>query len=150
MKVDLDFSSGYRLGFSVVKLEQIVSYILKLANFSSRGTVELTLAVVGDREMKKLNRKFRGKNKTTTVLSFPGRVKNFIGSEKDLGEIVISYDQCKVLARQHKTSIKKEFLFLLVHGVLHLLGYDHLKDREAERMEKLEKKILSRLYEKFV
>ncbi len=150
MRVNLDFFSSYRLGFSLIKLEQIINYIFRLVNFSGRGTVELTLAVVGDREMKRLNRKFRGKNKTTTVLSFPGKVKGFIDCEKDLGEIVISYDQCRVLARRRGTSIKKEFLFLLVHGLLHLLGYDHLKKKEAERMERLEKKILARLYEKFI
>ncbi len=150
MKVNLDFFSSYRLGFSLIKLEQIINYILKLANFSVKGGVTLSLAVVGDREMRRLNKKFRGKDKTTTVLSFPGNIKGFIDYENDLGEIVISYDQCKVLARKQRTSIKKEFLSLLVHGILHLLGYDHLKEKEAERMDKLEKKILSRLYEKFI
>ena len=95
---------------------------------------ELSIAFVDDAAMRNLNRKFRNKNKTTDVLTFPG---------DDACEIVISIDQARRQARSEKHSIATELRYLLVHGILHGLGYDHetdngqMNDLEVEVREKV-------------
>ncbi len=83
---------------------------------------DLAIAFVSDAEMKKLNRDFRHKNKTTDVLTFPG------DEPAHLGDIVISVDQAKRQAADEKHSLATEIRYLLVHGVLHALGYNHETD----------------------
>ncbi len=83
---------------------------------AARGHIdELSVAVVDDATMRNLNRKFRRKNKTTDVLTFPD-------------EIVISLDQARRQARDEKHSLATEVRYLIVHGILHALGYDHETD----------------------
>ncbi len=98
---------------------------------------EISLAFVGDAEMKKLNKKWRGKNKVTDVLSFIYEAKPLVG------EIIICLPQAARQAGEGGHSIKEEIKTLLVHGLLHLAGYDHEKSlKEAEQMEKLQNKLL--------
>jgi probable rRNA maturation factor len=82
---------------------------------------ELSIAFVDDAAMRGLNRKFRRKNKTTDVLTFPGDAPL-------LGEIVISLDQARRQAVDEKHSIATEVRYLILHGILHALGYDHETD----------------------
>ena len=82
---------------------------------------EVSIAIVDDDAMRTLNRKFRKKNKTTDVLTFPG-------DERFLGDIVISIDQARRQAVEEKHSLATEVKYLLLHGVLHALGYDHETD----------------------
>jgi len=83
---------------------------------AARGSIdELSIAFVDDAAMRALNRKFRRKNKTTDVLTFPD-------------EIVISLDQARRQARDEKHSLATEVRYLIAHGVLHALGYDHETD----------------------
>jgi probable rRNA maturation factor len=83
---------------------------------------ELSIAFVDDEAMRELNRKFRRKNKTTDVLTFPG-------DGPLLGEIVISVDQARRQAADEKHSLATEVRYLVLHGILHALGYDHEKDK---------------------
>jgi len=90
----------------------------------------VSIAFIDDEAMKNLNRKFRHKNKTTDVLTFPAddsynepRLRG-----RPLGDIVISVDQARRQARDEKHSLATEVRFLLLHGVLHALGYDHEMD----------------------
>ncbi len=80
---------------------------------------EISIAIVDDATMRNLNRKFRRKNKTTDVLTFPGEASC---------EIVISIDQARKQAAQEKHTIATELRYLLLHGILHGLGYDHETD----------------------
>jgi len=82
---------------------------------------ELSIAFVDDEAMRELNRRFRRKNKTTDVLTFPGDAPL-------LGEIVISVDQARRQATDEKHSLATEVRYLILHGILHALGYDHEKD----------------------
>lgn len=82
---------------------------------------ELSIAFVDDEAMRELNRKFRRKNKTTDVLTFPG-------DGPLLGEIVISVDQARRQSADEKHSLATEVRYLILHGILHALGYDHEKD----------------------
>lgn len=101
--------------------------------------VRVSLAFVSAPEIRRLNAKYRGKNKVTDVLSF-----NL--NEKDmLGELLICYPVAKRQAAELGHSTRDEVLFLLVHGLLHLFGYDHEKSSDAKRMFPLQTKILTRL-----
>ncbi|KKP93049.1 MAG: putative rRNA maturation factor [Parcubacteria group bacterium GW2011_GWA1_36_12] len=112
----------------------------KLLKGENRETETLSLAFISKEEIKKLNKKFRKKNKATDVLSFKLKENNC------LGEIVICPEVIKENAKKYKVSEKKEMVKVFIHGILHLLGYDHEKsDREAETMEKKQNYYLSKI-----
>jgi probable rRNA maturation factor len=91
---------------------------------------EISIAFVGDQTIRNINKKYRHIDKVTDVLSFNGE-NNF------LGEIIINYRQIKRQAKKYKKTLKQELIFILVHGLLHLIGYnDHTED-ERKRMVKL-------------
>ena len=92
---------------------------------------ELSIALVDDETMTGLNRKFRKKNKTTDVLTFPADDSYNEPSAKGrpLGDIVISVDQARRQALEEKHSLATELRYLILHGVLHALGYDHETDQ---------------------
>ena len=100
---------------------------------------EISIFLTNNEKMRQLNLRFRKKNKPTDVLSFPMNiVKKKVGY---LGDIAISYEI--VNKRSKKSNFNYEFDKMWVHGYLHLIGYDHKKIREFEKMQKLEKKILN-------
>ena len=93
---------------------------------------EVSIALVGDETMTSLNRRFRKKGRTTDVLTFPADDSYNDPSQKGvrpLGDIVISVDQAKRQAAEQKHSLATEVRYLILHGVLHALGYDHETDR---------------------
>jgi len=92
---------------------------------------------VSDKAIKELNRRFRGKDSATDVLSFPTRAAKFEGELKShLGEAVISVGRAAAQAKGHGLSFEKELSQLILHGLLHLCGYDHETDRgEMDRLE---------------
>ena len=91
---------------------------------------EVSIAIVDDEAMRNLNRKFRKKNKTTDVLTFPADDSDADPNAKGrpLGDIVISIDQARRQATEQKHSLATEVRYLILHGVLHALGYDHETD----------------------
>lgn len=92
---------------------------------------DFTVAFVSDRKMKELNYEFRGKNSTTDVLSFPFEKDEFDFSEnvgEFLGDIVISVEQAKKQAVENNLTLEKEIKQLILHGILHLCGFDHETD----------------------
>ena len=106
----------------------------KAALKGNNGNVSVVLA--DDATLRGLNRTFRGKDKPTNVLSFTGE-----GNE--LGDIVLAFETVKREAKEQKKSFKRHAAHLVVHGCLHLQGYDHERESDAEKMEKLEASILS-------
>lgn len=104
---------------------------------------DFLVAFVSDRKMKELNRFFRGKSKTTDVLSFPFEPDQFEPGDENLGEIVISVEQAARQAEENGLKLEIEIKQLILHGVLHLCGYDHETDagemnrRELDLREKL-------------
>src|SRR5271155_1623586 len=99
----------------------------------------LTILLADDAKLEALNTRFRGKPKPTNVLSFPA------GSEAYLGDVAVAYGVTAREAQEAGKSIHDHALHLAVHGVLHLLGYDHESAREARIMEPLEIAILAKL-----
>ncbi len=87
-----------------------------------------TVAFVSDRKMRELNKEFRGKNATTDVLSFPFEADEFDLDKNQLGDIVISLEQANKQAIENNLELETEIKQLILHGVLHLCGYDHETD----------------------
>jgi probable rRNA maturation factor len=99
---------------------------------------ELALVFTGDRAMRRLNARYRGKDRPTDVLSFPGE-----GGERGLGDVVISVETAERNARALGRSLAQELDVLALHGFLHALGYDHETDDGT--MDRLEKRLRRRL-----
>lgn len=104
---------------------------------------ELTVSLVDDAEIHRLNRDYRGKDRPTDVLAFAMREgRRAPGDDTMLGDVVISLDTAARQARQRHVSTADEVRTLLIHGVLHLLGYDHERSvAEARRMKVMERKL---------
>ncbi len=88
----------------------------------------VVIAFVSDRKMRFLNMNFRGKNSTTDVLSFPFEAEEFENSERILGDIFISLEQAERQAAENNLDIDTEIKQLILHGILHLCGFDHETD----------------------
>ena len=103
---------------------------------------ELCLSLVSDRDMRELNRQYRRIDTTTDVLCFPQKSE---ANPDLLGDIVISYQTAVRHSRKLRISVEEELRLLLVHAVLHLLGFDHKKKKEREIMREKEKEVLTHL-----
>ncbi|WP_048645313.1 rRNA maturation RNase YbeY [Nitratireductor soli] len=108
--------------------------------------VSVSLLFTDDDEIREINRQWRGKDKPTNVLSFPAAQPAIAGPvSSSLGDIVIAYETVAREAGEEARSFEDHLTHLIVHGFLHLLGYDHETDEEAEEMEALERNILESL-----
>jgi len=107
-------------------------------------TAELSLLLSSDEHVQTLNKAYRGKDKPTNVLSFPGD-EGVQGLPRHFGDIIIAYDVVMQEAEAQKKHPADHLLHLCVHGCLHLLDYDHIRDEDAEIMENLERQILKTL-----
>jgi probable rRNA maturation factor len=107
---------------------------------------EISVILSDDEHIRELNKQHRGMDKPTNVLSFPpARMKTPAGVPRFLGDIVIAFETVEREAREEAKPIENHLTHLVVHGVLHLLGYDHEDDEEAEMMEARERQILARM-----
>jgi len=116
---------------------------LKLENIATNA--EISLVFVDDQQIRELNRIYRGKDTPTDVLSFPmyDDPENIDEEEEILlGDIVISLETAQRQAEEFGHSIEREAAYLLVHGLLHLLGYDHLNEEDKKNMRKREEELL--------
>lgn len=104
---------------------------------------ELSLSLVDDRAIRRLNRTWRDKDKATDVLSFPaGEQPRGTPGPRPLGDVVISLDTAKRQAKEYGRTLESEMARYLAHGLLHLLGHDHERPRDAKRMAALEEELL--------
>ncbi|MBN1369356.1 MAG: rRNA maturation RNase YbeY [Dehalococcoidaceae bacterium] len=146
------------------KFESVVdtTFLEKIAgeavNFiRPEGNYEFGVVITGDDEMRQLNRVYRGIDKSTDVLSFAmgdepeddGTLQFPLSADgvEHLGEVIISYERALEQAQENNHPVDKEISVLLIHGVLHLLGYDHEDDSEAGEMEQAEADMLQRIEE---
>ena len=106
------------------------------------GEAECALVLVGDRAMARLNERYRGIARSTDVLSFPMREGPFASLSPDLlGDVVISAETADRQSRAAGRSLREEVAALLIHGILHLLGYDHQTRSEERKMKRLEARL---------
>ena len=120
-----------------------------LSIFPSRTIAfEISILLTGTKNMKKLNKKFRKINKDTDVLSFPSEEKNFFKKDLKLkkkvylGDIALSYQYIEATIKKQNTSFDDYFKKMLIHGVLHLIGYEHDSFTKYKKMNLLEQKII--------
>jgi len=118
-----------------VRVPGLAAWLVGIAPRAARGTV--TLAVTSDRRIRGLNRTWRGQDKATDVLSFPAG--DDPGPAPHLGDIVISRETAARQARHEGHSLATELRVLALHGLLHLLGYDH--ERDSGRMARIERRL---------
>ena len=119
---------------------------------TTAATIEISIRLTSDAEVQILNRQYRQQNKPTNVLSFPmvqpdliDTVANTDDGEVLLGDIVLAFETCTREAVERGVSTQDHATHLIVHGVLHLLGYDHMTDSEAEAMEAIERDVMASL-----
>ena len=120
--------------FSRREIAEFVRKVLIALDNLHRITAEISevsIAVIDDEAMRNLNRKFRKKNKTTDILTFPADESDADPQAKGrpLGDIVISIDQARRQAADQRHSLATEVRYLILHGILHALGYDHETDQ---------------------
>src|SRR3990167_491776 len=129
-------SAGRKL--PVRELKKTGRRILELLN---QNQAELSIALVKNREIQRLNARYRHKNEPTDVLSFPSG-GDLPEGMRLLGDVVISVEQAEKQARKRRKTLMEEMERLLIHGILHLLGYDHERSRrDAQIMRGMEKKL---------
>jgi probable rRNA maturation factor len=117
----------------------------------SKRPVEISVTLTGDEQVRALNAEWRGKDKPTNVLSFPMaeerdlRAANVAGAELLLGDIILARGVCEQEAAEKDVGMEAHATHLIVHGTLHLLGYDHEREADAADMEAREVRALGRL-----
>ena len=123
------------------KLNKIVSTILEQEKMSD---CVINLRLLNDKEMKKLNKQFRQKDKTTNVLSFPNDDIS-VKQTKNIGDIAISIEYVKAEAKKEGKTFDDHIIHMLAHGVYHILGYDHENNENAVIMENKEIQTLKKI-----
>jgi len=109
------------------------------------GDVELSVLLTDDARIRVLNRQWRGKDRPTDVLSFPaGNPPPGARGPRHLGDVILSLDTARRQAQVHRSRLSDELDLYLAHGLLHLLGHDHHRRQDAERMAALEARLLGR------
>lgn len=154
MRVQIDILNRQRkIKVSSFRVSRIVRKILKtllknglLKDIKEAKVISLSVVLLGEKKMIEINYKYRGKNYLTDVLAFSFTEHVSKNDEVYLGEILISPLKAKLQAKEYEVTFYDELSRLLVHGILHLLGYDHERsNQEEKKMRKLEDKILKRL-----
>lgn len=149
LEVTVQFATDRR---GVPHVRTLTSWALAAYESAERARMKLaqpralTIRIVGAAESRRLNRTWRGKDKPTNVLSFPaGPLQTGIPELAELGDLAVCAPIVAREAREQGKPLQFHWAHMIVHGVLHLLGYDHEDERDAERMEALEVRILARM-----
>ena len=107
-----------------------------------------SLIIVGKNKIRSINKEYRNKDKATDVISFANIDSidyDFLDGTINLGDIFINVDKVFSQAKKYKHSVKREFVFLFVHGLLHLFGYDHMNKKDEKKMFELQERIVGDL-----
>ena len=148
MEVVLDFSleiEGYN---EIINEEEVKEYIYEVLNdeFESEKPVYISVALVGNEDIQRINRDFREKDRPTDVISFAYHETEdyMIGPYDTLGDIIISLERVQEQCKEYNHSFRREFFYVLTHGILHLLGYDHIEEEDKKEMRAREEEILGK------
>lgn len=133
------------------RMKEALSVILKGEGVDEEG-IEVSVSFVTPEEIKSLNSEYRGVDSVTDVLSFPQfeSVDELIQEEQnmgvvELGDVVINMDRAKSQAEEFGHSLEREVIYLFVHSILHLLGYDHMEEDEKKVMRAREEEVMNEL-----
>jgi probable rRNA maturation factor len=124
------------------ELDSVIKFACKHLNIENPL---LNIVIVDNKRIQEINRDYRNKDAVTDVISFAFEEAKDLEYEdvRFLGEIYISYERCKEQAKDYGHSVRREFCYLAVHGLLHLLGYDHMNEEDKKVMRALEEEILN-------
>tara|TARA_X000000950_G_scaffold162745_1_gene198994 strand:+ start:570 stop:1031 length:462 start_codon:yes stop_codon:yes gene_type:complete len=138
-----NFKSSKFIKLSKAEILNIVEEVLKTVEYKFTKNHQLNLSFVSSEEMKLLNKTYRNKDKPTNVLSFE-MPKNFpVGDEKTLiGEIALCEEIIYEESKKYKKIFENRLKHMIIHGLLHLIGFDHVNKDEGNNMESVEKKIM--------
>ena len=143
--INIDVLSDEKAWSKKIKKKEL--FFREICNFFPRKyrfpnkKITLSLLLSNNKFIKKLNKNFRNKNKSTDILSFPLAKKTKISKKTYIGDIIISYNFMNKPKSQNIKNFKKKVIKTLIHGYLHLLGFDHIKDKDYKRMLSEEEKI---------
>jgi probable rRNA maturation factor len=161
MDISILIEDGIEADIDTIWLQQIIEKVLN--SEKTPANAEISLVITGQERIQELNREYRGKDNPTDVLSFSmqqiapisGLSPVFVMPEPPdgmlhLGEVIVSYPQAEIQAKEQGHNVQKELANLVIHGVLHILGYDHeepdmevkMKSREAEILSSMDKEPL--------
>ena len=147
--IDLDIMTGpgdwARVGDMKTLARRAVDAAAAVARNAPQSALELSLLLTDDAGIRELNRAWRGLDKPTNVLSFPGGGPPSPYGIRHLGDIALGFETVAREAEEERKTFDDHITHLIVHGVLHLLGLDHETDQDAEMMEALETAALARL-----
>ena len=143
--INIDVLSDEKAWSKKIKKKEL--FFKEICNFFPRKyrfpnkKIILSLLLSNNKFIKKLNKNFRNKNKSTDILSFPLAKKTKISKKTYIGDIIISYNFMNKPKSQNIKNFKKKVIKTFIHGYLHLLGFDHIKDKDYKRMLSEEEKI---------
>ena len=143
--INIDVLSDEKAWSKKIKKKEL--FFREICNFFPRKyrfpnkKITLSLLLSNNKFIKKLNKNFRNKNKSTDILSFPLAKKTKISKKTYIGDIIISYNFMNKPKSQNIKNFKKKVIKTFIHGYLHLLGFDHIKDKDYKRMLSEEEKI---------
>lgn len=131
--------------FDEEKITKFTDYIVKdeYGSEYDKNEYYLSLTVTTNDGIQVINNTYRGKNMPTDVISFAYNETENFGPVNVLGDIIISIDRVKEQAEDYGHSVEREFYYVLCHGMLHLLGYDHIEEEDKKVMRKREEEILN-------
>ncbi len=149
MEINVLIDEGLEGYLEVSWLQSVAKQALVTQDAGSK--TELGLVITGQERVQQLNQSYLGKDEPTDVLAFSMLPEPLVTGEfvqppdgvLHLGEVIISYPQAVIQAEEHRHSVKREIAILVIHGMLHLLGYEHDKPELERQMKTREKEILS-------
>ncbi len=148
MELVLDLSLEIESYEEVINLEEIKDYVKDILSdeFEAEKPIYMSIALIDNFEIQRINRDFRGKDSPTDVISFAYHETEdyMIGPYDTLGDIVISLEKVEEQSVDYGHSFEREFYYVLTHGILHLLGYDHIEDEDKKEMRIREEELLEK------
>jgi metalloprotein, YbeY family len=139
VKIEIFNNSSYSIEFDDFK-----KYFLSIMKDLQVEDALVNIIIVDNEEIKKINKEYRNIDNVTDVISFALEDVEFKTPFRILGDIYISYEKVKEQALKYEHSEKRELYFLATHGLLHLLGYDHMNEKEEKIMFDLQKELLDK------
>ena len=134
-----------------IDCNDIENIIIKIMDHLDCRNQEVSILLTGDKDIRRLNQEFRSIDQPTDVLSFPQNADEdpCISEEVILGDIAVSLDIAKAQAKEHGLDFKEEIILLLIHGILHLLGYDHeISEQEEKQMRNKTRELFKLIFPK--
>ena len=142
-----------KISIKNLKIEQKLNFLLNELGYSK---YDIGLLITTDKTIRAYNKEYRAKDKATDILSFPyhdlkavDKIKVEQQEDKNLGDMIISLEYVQKDAKKLSVTFENRMDILLVHGICHLLGYDHIEDEDYLVMKEMEEKLLDKLNKKF-